>query len=257
MTRETYDSTRRAWGTIWRHQSDIESELRTLSYPRARQTTSFYLPHLPGRGLILEAGCGLGKEVIQLSELGYQVVGLDYIEEPLRHVRLYRPDTRLTAADVHALPFRDGSFDGYLSFGVLEHFDFGPEPALREASRVLRKGGVLVLAVPYPNLVWRLARLKKSLNRRARTTDTGYYETTYSLSQLEDYLRGTGFKVAARYPTSHSFTLWGVARAFRGGDYYETSRLAEWLGSVFARFLPWSMCFATLLIAHRTGTGEQ
>lgn len=252
MTRETYLSTRRAWEAIWRHQPDIESELRTLGYPRARKTTSLYLPHLPMPGLILEAGCGLGKEVIQLSDLGYQVIGVDYIEDPLHKIQSFRKDSRLTAADVHALPFRDEAFDAYLSFGVLEHFEFGPEPALREAWRVLRKGGLLVLSVPYPSLVWWLTRVKKRLAPPAGPNEEdGYYETTYPLSDLEGFLDRSGFEVAARYPTSHSFTLWGVCRLFRGRGYYETSPIAEWLGSVFARALPWSMCFASLLIAHK------
>ncbi len=256
MTRETYVSTRQSWRVIWREHADFESELRTLDYPRARQTTSFYLPHLPNRGLILEAGCGLGKEVIQLTNLGYQVIGLDYIEEALGRIHSYRSDVRLTAADVHSLPFRDETFAAYLSFGVLEHFEFGPEPALREASRVLRQGGVLVVTVPYPSLVWRLTRVKTKLVR-GREAESGYYETAYSVSALEEYLRRTGFGVTARYPTSHSFTLWGIGRIFRGKDYYETSRLAEWLGSVFARLLPWSMCFSSLLIARKTSGGEE
>jgi SAM-dependent methyltransferase len=258
MTRERYLSTRRAWQAIWRHQADAESELRTLGYPRARQTTSLYLSHLPKQGLILEAGCGLGKEVIQLSDLGYKVIGLDYIEEPLHKIRAHRGDSRLTAADIHALPFRDESLDAYLSFGVLEHFDFGPAPALREAWRVLRKGGLLVLSVPYPSLVWRLTRVKKRLALRAGGKEANaYYETTYRMTELELFLRIVGFEVIARYPTSHSFALWGIGRLFRGRDYYETSPLAEFLGSVFARLLPWSMCFASLLIAHKKARGDE
>ena len=258
MTRETYTSTRRAWEAIWRHQADIESELRTLDYPRARQITSFYLPHLPTRGLILEAGCGLGKEVIQLSDLGYQVIGLDYIEEALHKIRSFRKDSRLTAADVHALPFRDESLDAYLSFGVVEHFEFGPEPTLREAWRVLRKGGLLVLTVPYPSLVRRVIQAKKWLTLRGRgKEENGYYETTYRVTDLERFLHMTGFEVIARYPTSHSFTLWGVGRLFRGRDYYDTSPFGEWLGAVFARFLPWSMCFASLLIARRKACADE
>jgi SAM-dependent methyltransferase len=253
MTRETYASTRRGWAAIWRDRADIESELRTLTYPRTRLTTSLYVPYLPRQGLILEAGCGLGKEIIQLSDMGYELIGVDYVEAPLHQIRSRWNDCRLIAADVHDLPFRDETFRGYLSFGVVEHFEFGPEPALREASRVLRKGGALILTVPYPSLVWRLAQIKKHLFRQADKKDDACFATTYHVSKLKQYLDRTGFEVRAAYPTSHSFTLWGTSGLFRGKGYYETSALADWLGLVFARVLPWSMCFASLLIAEKRG----
>jgi SAM-dependent methyltransferase len=154
--------------------------------------------------------------------------------------------------DVHELPFRDGSFASYLSFGVLEHFPFGPEPALREAHRVLRNGGVAVLTVPYPNLVWRMVRAKRALVRH-REPD-GYYETTYRVGQLERTLTRTGFDVLLRRPIGHSFTLWGLGGAFRGRGYYETSALAERLGAACAALLPWSTGFASLIVARKGRT---
>lgn len=248
---ETYDATRRAWTRIWREEADLPRELATLEYPRARRTRALYLPHLPRGERLLEAGCGLGIEVIHLARLGYRVVGLDYVEDALRQVRRYDAGNRLVAGDVHDLPIRNASFAAYLSFGVLEHFEFGPEPALREAHRVLRAGGVVVLTVPYPSVVWRLARLKARLGR-SRDADRGY-ETAYSLARLEEALHRTGFEVVARHPIGHDFTLWGCGGPFRGPGYYETSRLAEGLGAALARLLPWPTCFASLVVARKAG----
>ena len=55
--------------------------------------------------------------------------------------RAYDPALKLQTGDVHALPYGDKSVHGYLSFGVLEHFEHGVGPALREANRVLASGG--------------------------------------------------------------------------------------------------------------------
>jgi ubiquinone/menaquinone biosynthesis C-methylase UbiE len=46
------------------------------------------------------------------------------------------------AADVRALPYRDGSVAGYVSIGVIEHFQSETRQIiLQEAARVLRPGG--------------------------------------------------------------------------------------------------------------------
>ena len=41
--------------------------------------------------------------------------------------------------------FKNEEFDVYLSFGVVEHFEQGPIKALKEARRVLKKGGDLII----------------------------------------------------------------------------------------------------------------
>jgi SAM-dependent methyltransferase len=202
--------------------------------------------------LILEAGCGLGIEVVYLRGAGYRVIGIDYAENALMQLNAYRPGHLLSAGDVHQLPCPDGVFGAYLSFGVLEHFDFGPGPALREANRVLRPGGLLVLTVPYPNLVWRLARSRRLSAAHVPSGLPRYFETTYGLRDLEGYVRRAGFAIIDRRPIGHSFTLWGLGRVFRGSGYYETSPIGERLGKLLVRFLPWAMCFQSLVIARKS-----
>jgi SAM-dependent methyltransferase len=61
-----------------------------------------------------------------------------------RHGRL----ERIRLEDVRALSFADASLDAVVSQDVLEHVA-DHRDALREAARVLRPGGVLVLSVPF------------------------------------------------------------------------------------------------------------
>ncbi|HMQ34138.1 MAG TPA: class I SAM-dependent methyltransferase [Chloroflexaceae bacterium] len=87
-------------------------------------------------GRALDLGCG-ARPYMELFGHVEQYVGLDLPDVP--------------AADVHGdgqtLPFQSASFDTVLCNEVLEHV---PEPArlLREAARVLRPGGVLLLTTP-------------------------------------------------------------------------------------------------------------
>lgn len=94
---------------------------------------------------LLDWGCGNGHASYGLTRLGYRVTGYSF--EPCNLAphcgdgyRFVRGD----ASDPSRLPFGDGSFDGVVSVGVLEHVreTGGTELAsLLEIARVLRPGG--------------------------------------------------------------------------------------------------------------------
>jgi demethylmenaquinone methyltransferase/2-methoxy-6-polyprenyl-1,4-benzoquinol methylase len=80
------------------------------------------------------------------------VVGLDLSPEMLamgraKLARARRTNAALVRADAGQLPFRDGSFDAVtVSFGLHELPTAVRERAVREAARVLRPDGALVVA---------------------------------------------------------------------------------------------------------------
>ncbi|MFQ3568490.1 MAG: methyltransferase domain-containing protein [Aggregatilineales bacterium] len=245
-----YDSTRKAWETIWQSAS-VDVELEAVRYDRSLETLRRYAAYLPKDAPILEAGSGLGAVVITLRTLGYNVFGLDYAENALHASRVYDSELPLLAGDVHALPFADGSLGAYLSFGVLEHFEHGMGPALVEAWRVLRPHGILVLTIPYPNIVHRAVAWRRRLQNASPLTDESFYESTYTRKALVESVQAAGFSLLCAEPTSHSFTLWGLGGPFRAPGYYRTSALAETLGGALRWLLPWLFNFTTLIIARK------
>lgn len=250
MSDDLYNSTRHAWEDIWAEAS-VEAEFEVMEQTRTYETLGVYPQYLSKKGIIVEAGCGLATVIMKLRDMGYNVIGLDYAAQALKTARDYDPGLRLQVGDVHALPYADNSLHGYLSFGVLEHFEHGLGPALREANRVLVPGGTLVLTIPYPNIVWRLVQLKRRLSGASRLTDDEFFESTYTQHQLIDAVQEAGFAVQVARPTSHSFTLWGLGGPFRAPGYYRTSLLAETLGAVVRWALPWTFNFTTLVIARK------
>ncbi len=247
---DLYESTREAWEDIW-DEASVEVELQTLVYPRARKAIETYTRHLPREDFILEAGCGLSSVVIHLRRCGFQVIGLDYALNALRKARAYEPALPLQAGDVHALPYAAGSLGAYLSFGVLEHFEQGMQPALREAARVLKPGGILVLTIPYPNVVWKLIQWRRRRQDAGVLTDETFYESTYTQHDLIREGTTAGFEIVEVLPTSHDFTLWGLGGPFQGRSYYQTTPLARQLGRVLRVIAPWSFCFSTMLIGQK------
>lgn len=251
MSDDLYHRTRQSWEEIWADAS-VETEFDVMEQSRTYETLGVYPQYLPKEGIIVEAGCGLATVIMKLRDMGFNVIGMDYAEQALHTARKYDPSLRLQAGDVHRLPYADNSVQGYLSFGVLEHFEHGVGPALQEANRVLTPGGTLVLTIPYPNIVWRLVQFKRRLSGESRLTNEDFFESTYTQHQLIAAAREAGFEMLLVRPTSHSFTLWGLGGPFRAAGYYRTSPLAEALGAVVRWALPWTFNFTTLLIARKT-----
>ncbi|NOX61786.1 MAG: class I SAM-dependent methyltransferase [Chloroflexi bacterium] len=105
-------------------------------------------------GLALDLGCGSGRAILALQPRGYRVVGLDITWEMLdaarelcaqRHLQPH-----LTQGDLRALPYAQASFDlALILIAALQHI---PQRKVRQAvladiARVLRPGGVLILAL--------------------------------------------------------------------------------------------------------------
>jgi SAM-dependent methyltransferase len=248
---DLYDKTRHSWETIWSH-ANVEVELQTLRERRSNDQLGVFPAYLSKDGYILEAGSGLGAVMIHLRDRGFKMLGLDYAENALHACHAYDPALRLQAGDVHALPYKDNSLHGYLSFGVLEHFPQGMGPALREANRVLVPAGIIVLTIPYPNIVHKLVDFKRRLLKQSQLTDDDFYESTYTRHDLKAELGKAGFEVLVLSPTSHAYTLWGLGWPFRKrGGYYETTRLADGLASILRVIMPWPFNFTTMLIARK------
>jgi SAM-dependent methyltransferase len=244
-----YQSTRSAWEDIWQN-ANVAAEVETMRYPRSQRTIADYLPFLPKDDLILEAGSGQSAVMIVLKEQGYRVVGLDYAFNALAVSQAYDPELELMNGDVHALPYADNSLGAYLSFGVLEHFPHGMKPALAEAFRVLKPGGTLVLTIPYPNLIWKLAQRRRMAQGKA-TIDPNFYESTYTREQLVEACNSVGFDVVRALPTSHAFTLWGAHPIFRAEGYYRSSWLGDKMGEVLRVVAPWTFNFMTLIVGRK------
>jgi SAM-dependent methyltransferase len=140
----------------WREsemQAALESCTRDDSTPVVER-------HFPQGSRLLESGCGAGRWLRFLQDRGRTMVGLEYSRETVEMVKRHWPDLDIIEGDCEKSPFPDGSFDGALSFGVVEHWVKGPQGPLRELLRVLKPGGKAYISVPVFNSI---RRLKKAL----------------------------------------------------------------------------------------------
>jgi ubiquinone/menaquinone biosynthesis C-methylase UbiE len=100
----------------------------------------------PG-ALILDLGCGAGRDVAWFESQGATVVGSDLSAGMLTQARLQTRGA-LVQTDMRHLPFQTGCFQGVWCCATLLHLPKADVPhALAEVHRVLNPGGVLFLAV--------------------------------------------------------------------------------------------------------------
>lgn len=134
-------------------QAMLDNEDRHWWYRGRRQIVQDELGRIPlgAQARVLDAGCGSGRLLDTLGELG-EVSGIDMNQDSVEIAkRRGHEDVRVGA--VEDLPWEDETFDLLTSLDVLEHTS-DDRVALREYRRVVRDGGHLLVTVPAYEALW-------------------------------------------------------------------------------------------------------
>lgn len=96
---------------------------------------------------VLEAGCGEGYGADLIADVANRVIGLDYDEATVAHVRARYPRVQMHHGNLANLPLPDASVDVVVNFQVIEHL-WDQAQFVAECRRVLRPGGALLISTP-------------------------------------------------------------------------------------------------------------
>ncbi len=106
---------------------------------------------LPVPARILDAGCGSGRNMVDLARYG-SVTGIELSPTSVEAARA-RGAGEVIEGSVLDMPFEDASFDLAASLDVIEHLE-DDVAAMRELRRVVAPGGSLLVTVPSYPWLW-------------------------------------------------------------------------------------------------------
>lgn len=197
---------------------------------------------------VLDVGCGGGRHIRQTRLIpGITGVAVDLGAQEVRDTaKMLReldalsvqlggtvpgagPWTSLRAS-VYQLPFQDGAFDCVIISEVLEHLT-EDERALREISRVLKRGGVLAASVPsaWPESVcW-------ALSKDYRNWPGGHIRI-YRWRELRKKLDRHGYRVFASHSAHALHSPYWWLKCWVG-----LKRDQDYRVQLYHRFLVWDM----------------
>ena len=250
--------TKKAWEKNW-DGTDMGRILEIFEYVRVKKQMELFLRVLPKNTKILEGGCGLGPYLIRLRQLGYDVEGIDYNEGPIQKIRAYDETLPVQVGDVTAIPYPDAYFGAYISLGVIEHFTEGPQKAIREARRVLKRGGLFLVAVPRHHLFMKLQAPAHFLKSRpflrkifGKPAEHHYWEQYFNKETLRKILEEEAFEVREIHPLDHSHSLVSFSHLFRDKKSYdEANALGLRLARFCEKYLPWSTAAQMTYICYK------
>ena len=98
---------------------------------------------LPQGAVILDAGCGCGRDVRLLRERKFDVVGVDLSSGLLHEARFRLPGAYFRLMDIRQLKYPNNLFDGIICAAVINHLvEEDLFAALQNFVRVLKPGGI-------------------------------------------------------------------------------------------------------------------
>ena len=147
---------------------------------------------------LLDVACGSGMAVRHADAMGAEVAGIDAAAELIAIARARTPGADLRLGSMFELPWQNDSFDAVVSINGIWG---GCEPALDEARRVLRPGGMIGISF------WGDGRpldLRECFKAFARHAPEQHFDSMKRLNNIsapgvaEEMLTASGFEIIER-----------------------------------------------------------
>lgn len=176
---------------------------------RRHEVVYRHLLHRCRSRTVLEAGAGEGYGADMIADIATRVIGLDYDDSAVAHIRARYPRVDMRHGNLADLPLDAESVDVVVNFQVIEHL-WDQALFLRECHRVLTPGGELLISTPN--------RITFSPGRD--TPLNPFHTRELNAAELTELLEEAGFRVELMTGVHHGPSL-RTLDAKHGGSFID------------------------------------
>ena len=214
-------------------------------------------------GKILEAGCGAGRIVRYFNDRGYDIIGIDFIEEAIRKLKAEDPKVQAEAGDITNLQFKDDMFKYILAFGLYHNLEHGLNKAIAETFRVLKKGGSVCASFRADNVQTKLndwvANYRGSHGKKDKKQ---FHKVNLTRAECVDLFERGGFQIENVFRAENMPILYKFA-FFRAKDHkkfdenkarmegYKLSFVGNLITKALMKLFPDQFCNLYVIIAEK------
>jgi ubiquinone/menaquinone biosynthesis C-methylase UbiE len=147
---------------------------------------------IPKGGLVLDAGCGSGRDCAYFETQGIEVTGVDLSDSLLAIAKKVAFNSEFYHQDLRNLQFPDAAFDGIWACASIIHLKRSEIPGVMATFfRILKPGGALMVLVK--------SGTKDKFMVEPSVPDKARYYTYFSKDEIKDFTTGAGFNLIEIY----------------------------------------------------------
>jgi len=108
----------------------------------------YFAKLLPPHAKILDVGCGTGRDAKAFTDMGFEIVGIDFSERMIELAKKIAPKAEFELMDFRELKFKNESFDAiWFNAAFFKIKKDEADKVLSEVYRVLKCGGFIYVSV--------------------------------------------------------------------------------------------------------------